>query len=58
MLDINEENVLQMSQMYRTTVEYWYWNDPNELCERLLLQIYPKRAGQTGLGDVIILILK
>lgn len=58
MLDINEKNGLLMSQLYRSTIEYWYWNDPNELCERLLLLIYPKRAGHTGLDDVIILILE
>lgn len=38
MPDLNEESGLQMSQLYGSTVEYWYWNDPNELCERLLLK--------------------
>lgn len=58
MLDINEENGQQMSQLHRSTVEYLYWNDPNELCERLLLLIYQKRAGHMELDDVIILILE
>lgn len=43
------------TNVHRSTIEYRYWNDPNELCEHLKLLISSKPAGHTGLDVVSIL---
>lgn len=50
--------VRKLSKTHRpnTAVEYKYWDDPNELCDRLKLLMASREAGHTGHNNEIIAI--
>lgn len=45
---------LQKRLQRRSTPDYRYWDDPNELCGRLRLLIFSKQVGNTELDSEII----
>lgn len=49
---------LPSKKKVKTDLSYVYWDDPNELVERLKLLIASRDAGNTGLGNEIISIIE
>lgn len=49
---------LPLLKQWKKNVDYVYWDDPNELVERLKLLIASKDAGNTGLDNEIISIIE
>lgn len=49
---------LPLIKTWKTNVNYVYWDDPNELVERLKLLIASRDAGNTGLDNEIISIIE
>lgn len=49
---------LPLLKKWKKNVDYVYWDDPNELVERLKLLIASKDAGNTGLDNEIISIVE
>lgn len=49
---------LPLMKTWKKNVDYVYWDDPNELVERLKLLIASKDAGNTGLENEIISIIE
>lgn len=51
-------NGLPLKKMWRKNVDYVYWDNPNELVDRLKLLIASRDAGNTGLDNEIISIIE
>lgn len=49
---------LTLNKQFKRNTDYIYWDDPNELVERLKLLIASKDAGNTGLDSEIISIIE
>lgn len=49
---------LPLIKTWKTNIDYVYWDDPNELVERLKLLIASRDAGNTGLDNEIISIIE
>lgn len=49
---------LPLTKMWKKKVDFVYWNDPNELVDRLKLLIASRDAGNTGLDNEIISIIE
>lgn len=56
--DIIEGQGIFLKKKLKKNTDYIYWNDPNELVERLKLLIASKDAGNTGMENEIIAILE
>lgn len=51
-------NGLPLTKVWRKNVDYVYWDNPNELVDRLKLLIASRDAGNTGLDNEIISIIE
>lgn len=49
---------LPLTKMWKKNVDFIYWDDPNELVERLKLLIASQDAGNTGVNNEIISIIE
>lgn len=49
---------VSLNKMWKKNVDFVYWNDPNELVDRLKLLIASRDAGNTGLDNEIISIIE
>lgn len=49
---------LPLTKMWKKNVDFVYWDDPNELVDRLKLLIASRDAGNTGLDNEIISIIE
>lgn len=56
--DTHEGQGLSILKKWKKNVDYVYWDDPNELIDRLKLLIASKDAGNTGLDNEIISIVE
>lgn len=52
------EGLQRLLKKWKKNVDYVYWDDPNELIERLKLLVASKDAGNTGLDNEIISIIE
>lgn len=57
-IHFSKESTIPMKKKFKSECDYVYWNDPNELVERLKLLMASKHAGNTGLDNEIISILE
>lgn len=55
---VTEGEGIILKKRYKKNTDYVYWDDPNELVERLRLLIASKSAGNTGLDNEIISIIE
>lgn len=55
---VNEGAGLAVMKKFKKHVDYVYWDDPNELVERLKLLIASRNAGNTGVDNEIISIIE
>lgn len=49
---------LPLMKKWKNDVDYVYWDDPNELVERLKLLLASRDAGNTGVGNEIVSIIE
>lgn len=55
---VSEGEGLILKKKFKNNTDFIYWNDPNELVERLKLLVASKDAGNTGLDNEIISIIE
>lgn len=57
-INLSQGSGIAIKKRLKRNCDYVYWNDPNELVERLKLLMASKNAGNTGLDNEIISIIE